>query len=159
MVAGLRCRKNKTVFLLGMLLGKRWAPEELFTSEAGARPEANAILSGMTTFLQRSSSVANKCVQHKHSLSLSGANALNLLHLSLPHVQASACTSYPFWGYVCGLLVPFNAPPTHTLYSTLCGRHISDGHQRLVILGKLGSSERAQGQILLLLNGTAARQP
>ena len=62
-VAGLRCRKNKTEFLLSMLMGRRWAPEELFTSEAGARPEANTILSGMTTFLQRSSSVANKCVR------------------------------------------------------------------------------------------------
>lgn len=57
-VAGLRCRINKTTFLLGMLLGKRWAPDELFTSEAGARPEANAILSTMTSFLQKSSSVA-----------------------------------------------------------------------------------------------------
>ena len=59
-VAGLRCRKSKTAFLLGMLRGRRWAPDELFTSEAGARPEANAILSSMTTFLQRSSNIANR---------------------------------------------------------------------------------------------------
>ena len=59
-VAGLRCRKNKTAVLLGMLMGRRWLPDELFTSEAGARPEANAILSNMTTFLQRSSNIANR---------------------------------------------------------------------------------------------------
>jgi hypothetical protein len=59
-VAGLRCRKNKTAVLLGMLTGRRWLPDELFTSEAGARPEANAILSNMTTFLQRSSNIANR---------------------------------------------------------------------------------------------------
>ena len=59
-IAGLRCRKNKTVFLLGMLMGHRWAPGDLFTSEAGARPEANAILPSMTTFLQKSSSIANR---------------------------------------------------------------------------------------------------
>lgn len=65
MVAGLRCRKSKTAFLLGMLTGHRWAPEELFTSEAATRPEANAILSGMASSLQRSSSIADKCVHHK----------------------------------------------------------------------------------------------
>ena len=59
-IAGLRCRKNKTVFLLGTLMGHRWASGDLFTSEAGARPEANAILSSMTTFLQKSSSIANR---------------------------------------------------------------------------------------------------
>ena len=62
-VAGLRCRKSKTAFLLGRLTGRKWAPEELFTSEAATRPEANTILSGMTSFLQRSSTIANKCVQ------------------------------------------------------------------------------------------------
>ena len=60
MVAGLRCCISKTAFLLGMLTGKRWAPEELFTSEAGARPEAGHILSTMSLHLQRSSNVARR---------------------------------------------------------------------------------------------------
>ena len=59
-MAGLRCCKSKTAFLLGMLTGKRWAPEELFTSEAGARPEAGHILSTMSLHLQRSSNVARR---------------------------------------------------------------------------------------------------
>ncbi|CAK0786854.1 hypothetical protein CVIRNUC_010068 [Coccomyxa viridis] len=59
-VAGLRCCISKTAFLLGMLMGKRWAPEELFTSEAGARPEASHILSTMSLHLQRSSNVARR---------------------------------------------------------------------------------------------------
>ena len=93
MVAGLRCRKNKTVFLLGTLLGKRWAPEELFTSEAGARPEANTILSGMTTFLQRSSSVANKCVRH---IAIPSLACFAMCHDLRPHShcpkKAISCT-------------------------------------------------------------------
>ena len=58
MIAGLRCRKSKTEFLLRSLAGHRWAADELFTSEAATRPEAIALLSSMTTMLQRTSSVA-----------------------------------------------------------------------------------------------------
>ncbi|CAL8465267.1 g4802 [Coccomyxa elongata] len=56
-VAGLRCKKSKTEFLLRSLMGHRWTREELFTNEAAARPEANVILSQMTAMLQHSSSV------------------------------------------------------------------------------------------------------
>ena len=57
-VAGLRCRKNKTEFLLRSLAGHRWGPDELFCPEAAARPEAAALLSAMSSILQRSSSIA-----------------------------------------------------------------------------------------------------
>lgn len=70
-VAGLRCKKSKTEFLLRSLMGHRWTREELFTSEASARPEANAILSHMSAMLQHSSSVGARCVhcgifQHRY---------------------------------------------------------------------------------------------
>jgi hypothetical protein len=57
-IAGLRCRKSKTEFLLRSLSGRAWGADELFTSEAAARPEAYALLSSMTSLLQRSSSLA-----------------------------------------------------------------------------------------------------
>ena len=62
-VAGLRCKKSKTEFLLRSLMGHRWTREELFTNEAAARPEANVILSQMTAMLQHSSSVGARCTQ------------------------------------------------------------------------------------------------
>ncbi len=49
---------NKAEFLLRSLAGHRWGADELFSSEAAARPEAAALLSAMTSILQRSSSVA-----------------------------------------------------------------------------------------------------
>jgi hypothetical protein len=65
-ISGLRCRKSKTEFLLRTLIGHRWTREELFTSEAAARPEANAILTSMSAFLQRNSTVAAR-LSHPHA--------------------------------------------------------------------------------------------
>ncbi len=138
-VAGLRCRKNKTVFLLGMLLGKRWAPEELFTSEAGARPEANTILSGMTTFLQRSSNVATKCVHPKQSFSFQEP------HCKDPYVPVSVSATRvginvhlsPSVRVSCKLQIPIAR--SSSLCTPQCSRHLSYQDQPLAVMGKLGS--------------------
>lgn len=125
-VAGLRCCISKTAFLLGMLMGKRWAPEELFTSEAGARPEASHILSTMSLHLQRSSNVARRSCH----CSADSSPCLHMLACS-PHVsQPVHHEPPPAEEQQCGLQVWPTSCHCHTtslpcLPMLACPSHIS----------------------------------